>query len=245
MLLKKYDKKLDFSYTYGVAPTLDLLRKMPELVSVVLIHPDGESGGGVQELKKLCANKGLRWELAPRAIKSISAKENTYAIGVFKKYQSKIESNSNHVVLVNPSNPGNLGTILRSMAGFDFKNLAIIRPATDIFDPKVVRSSMGSIFDINFEYFDSFEEYQARFADRCIYTFTLNGSKNIQDVTFVEPYSLVFGKESSGLKENVSSVGTGVYIPCSKNIDSLNLSVAVSIALYSSSIFQTLGECYD
>ena len=55
---------------------------------------------------------------------------------------------------------GNLGTILRSCLGFGMKDIAIIKPGVDIFDPKVVRASMGSIFSLNISYFNSFEDYK-------------------------------------------------------------------------------------
>lgn len=232
MQLKKYDKKFDFSYTYGTAPTIDLLRKRPELVKTILLHPDGETSDGVEQIKDLCNEHNIRFEFSPKAIKSISAKENTYTIGVFRKYVTTLSAMANHIVLVNPSNPGNLGTIIRSMIGFDFSNLAIIRPAADIFDPKVVRSSMGSSFDLNFEYFDNFDQYIMKFRSHNLYPFMLEGKNDLRKVSFKYPFSLIFGKESSGLQDSYGKLGTSVYIPCSKNIDSLNLSIAVSIAMY-------------
>ena len=65
----------------------------------------------------------------------------------------------NHVVLVNPGDMGNMGTIMRTMLGFNYYNLAIIRPGVDVFDPRVLRASMGAMFHLNIEYFDSFEDY--------------------------------------------------------------------------------------
>ena len=45
------------------------------------------------------------------------------------------------------------------MLGFNYYNLAIIRPGVDVFDPRVLRASMGAMFHLNIEYFDSFEDY--------------------------------------------------------------------------------------
>lgn len=232
MHFKKYNKKFDFSYTYGVSPTIELLEKKPEIVRTVLLHPAGMDSAGEATIKKLCNKHNIRYEIAYKAISKISVKENTYAIGVFEKYDSKLSSADTHVVLVNPSSPGNLGTIVRSMVGFDITNLGIIRPAADIFDPKVVRSSMGSSFDINFEYFDSFDDYTKKFPTFNLYPFLLGGEKNIKEITFKKPFSLIFGKESSGLPDSFKKIGTTVYIPHSKKVDSLNLSIAVSIGMY-------------
>ena len=148
---------------------------------------------------------------------------------------SKIKEDENHIVLVNPSNTGNLGTILRTMLGFDFKNLAIIKPAVDMFDPLVVRASMGAVFSINFEYFNNIEEYVSKFSSHHLYPFMLNGKSSVENVKFVEPYSIIHGNESKGLDEKFLEIGESVYIPHSKSIDSLNLSIAAGISMWEAS----------
>lgn len=236
MPLKKYDKKLDYSYTYGVFPTLDLLKHKKECILKVVLNSKGTRNEGYHELETACKKLNIPIEYDTKAILSISVKENTYALGVFKKFETELNSNTDHVVLVNPSNTGNIGTIIRTMAGLGFKDLALIKPAVDIFDPKVVRSSMGSLFTINFQYFDTFEKYlETTDKNRNLYTFMLGGTKNINDVKFNAPFSLIFGNESQGLENSFIKYGQSVYIPHNKDIDSLNLSIAVGIGLYLSS----------
>lgn len=233
MPLKKYDKDLDYSYTYGVFPTLDLFKYQVDKIKRVVLNTKGSHNEGYRELEQLCKKHSIPLEYNTKAIMNISAKENTYAIGVFKKYQIKLNPTENHVVLVNPSNTGNLGTIIRAMSGFGFNNLAIIKPAVDIFDPKVVRSSMGSIFNINFEHFDSFNDYlKANNSNRAVYSFMLGANKELSEVKFENPFSLVFGNESQGLPNDYRKYGESVYIRHNKDIDSLNLAIATSIALY-------------
>ena len=69
------------------------------------------------------------------------------------------------------------------MLGFNYQNLAIIRPGVDVFDPKVIRASMGAIFDLNIEYFDTFEQYYQQFKHHDIYPLMLKGAKNIHQIT--------------------------------------------------------------
>lgn len=64
-----------------------------------------------------------------------------------------------HVVLHHISDAGNLGTILRSALGFGYKDIAIIRPATDPFDPHTVRASMGAIFSLRIREYETMDEY--------------------------------------------------------------------------------------
>jgi len=117
--------------------------------------------------------------------------------------------------------------------GFGIKDLGIIKPGVDIYDPKVVRSSMGAVFKLSFKYFDSFDEYRNSFSHD-IYTFMLNAKETIHTVKLNEtrPFSLVFGNEGSGLSDEFLDIGTSVIIPHSNEIDSLNLSIAVGIASY-------------
>lgn len=230
--LKRYQKKFDFSYSFGAYPTLDLLEYHKEKVLKVLVKEDGLKSDGVSEILDFCKNENILFEENSRAIEKIAYKENTYVVGIFKKYECSLSSEGNHVVLVEPSNMGNLGTIIRTMLGFDFKDLAIIRPGVDIFDPMVVRSTMGAIFHINFEYFNSIEEYLERFPNHTMYPFMLDGAKDIREVEFVYPISFIQGNEGRGLDSKYKNIGQSVYIPHSKDIDSLNLSVATSIGLW-------------
>lgn len=117
------------------------------------------------------------------------------------------------------------------MLGFDFQNLVIIKPATDIFNPKVIRASMGGIFQLHFQYFDKFEDYIAKFSHQ-IYPFMTDAKKELRSTKFQSPFALVFGSEASGLDNDFHHKGQSVFIQQSDQIDSLNLSIAVGIALY-------------
>lgn len=231
--MKKYNKKFSYSYSFGIYPTLELLEKKRELIINVFFKESAKKSEKAKQILDLCKEYGIKYEFNDKAIDSISVKENTYVLAVFKKYKSEV-SNTNHIVLVNPSDSGNLGTIIRTSLGFGVKDIVLIRPAVDIFDPTVVRSSMGAIFDINFEYFDNYQEYIDKYSTNNPYYFVLDKeAKNIKKVTFASPFSLVFGNEGSGLsQETGNDRGTKVVIPHTNNIDSLNLSVAVGISLY-------------
>lgn len=233
--LKKYQRKFDYSYAFGTYPTIDLLKYKRESVLKVLLNSHHDDSEGVQEVQRLCNELGIKIEGQDRAIEKIAFKENTYTVGVFKKYECELEGDQNHLVLVEPRNMGNLGTIIRTMLGFNVKNLAIIKPAADVFDPKVVRSTMGAMFQINFKYYESLEAYLKEFGNHQVYTFMLNGAKDIREVKFEEPFSMIQGNESKGLPGDLKNLGQSVYIPQSKDIDSLNLSVATAIGLWESS----------
>ncbi|MGD9157376.1 MAG: TrmH family RNA methyltransferase [Desulfobacteraceae bacterium] len=231
--LKRYRKDYTCSYANGVFSTIELLEAHPEHVIRVIISSSGEENEGIIKIRKLCREYNIPAEVNDKTIERISLKGKHLAIGVFSKYRSSIEPGKNHLVLVNPSDMGNTGTIARTMIGFGMTNLSLIRPAVDCFDPRAIRASMGAIFRLNIEYFDSLTDYHKAFNNN-LYLFRTGENSNIREMKFIKPYSLVFGNESSGLPDDTGVEGRVISIPQSGNIDSLNLSVAAGIALYES-----------
>ncbi len=216
----------------GITLTFELLYQRPDQVVHIYIHSSFVKSEVYDKLIALCHKNHVEYSVNDKIFNILSNKENCFVIGKFNKYGMKIKCGINHLVLVNPSNAGNLGTILRSCLGFGIKNVAIVRPAVDIFDPKVIRASMGAFFGMEIQYFDNISDYMKLNPGNSLYPFMLNASGSLKNVAFVEPYSLIFGNEATGLPEAFHEIGTSVVIRHSNAIDSLNLPIAVSIALY-------------
>ena len=231
MEIKSYKKESFYSYTLGAFPTIELLNKHPEQVLKIFIHSSFKNQEVINMINSLRGNCDI--EINDKMINKLSQKENCFVIGIFNKYNSKLENDKDHVVLVNPSNMGNLGTIIRSSLGFGIKNIAIIRPGVDIYDPKVVRASMGSIFSLNIQYFSTYEDYCRIFPNHEKRTFMLQAKNTLQTTKFSSEKltSLVFGNESSGLDISLLDEDS-IIIEHSNEIDSLNLPSSLSIALY-------------
>ena len=232
--LEAYNKKLDYSYALGVFPSLNLLEARPEEAMRLLLHPNSLENEGVTLLREKCAELGVREEFAERVLKRESQKENCYAALVFRKYDAVLSPDRPHVVLCQITDGGNLGTALRACLGFGIKDVAIIRPAVDAFDPHVLRASMGAFYRMNVRTFNNFEEYRALYPEHSLYPFMLDGAKPLNEVaaTRCEPYTMIFGNEAAGLPPEFAKVGQSTIIPQSKDIDSLNLAVAVSVGAY-------------
>ena len=239
--LEAYSHQLDYSYAPGIFPSHALLNARPELARRLLVRSDAAESEGVRALMEKCAALNVRTETADRALERISRKENCYAALVFDKFSCELSQTGNHIVLVNPSDMGNLGTILRACLGFSLPDLAIIRPAADVFDPRVVRASMGALFSMRVGLFDSFEAYRAAYPEHGLYPFMLDGSLPLPQACRAAkaPWSLVFGNEATGLPPRFAQLGQPVRIPQSDAIDSLNLAIAVSVAAYA---FTQAGE---
>lgn len=239
--MKIYKKNDETSYTLGVFPTIELLKTRPHDVIRVIVHSSIEKNKGYPLIQQLCQQNHIHIDIHDKTIDKLSPKNNCFAIGVFKKYRCDIED-QNHVVLVNPMDMGNMGTIMRTMLGFGYKNLIIIRPAVDIFDPKVIRASMGAIFHLNIKYYNEFETYYDQYRHHEFYLLMLKGAKNIHKVSANHIHSLVFGNESSGLPDQYLEYGQSVFIPHSEDIDSLNLSMALGLTLFHFSKDHFIGQ---
>ena len=229
--IKPYKKDATYSYTLGAFPTYELLLSKPEKVIKVVAH---SSYTDMEGLKEICGKHNIPVEINDKLIGKLSDKENCYVTGIFEKYTCRLSEDKSHVVLVNPSNMGNLGTIIRTIVGFGIYDLAIILPGADIFNPKCVRASMGSLFKVNFQFFESFDEYRKIYENHDIFTFMLNGEHtlNISDCPKSRLFSLVFGNEAAGLDDSFLNAGTSVKIPQTEDVDSLNLTIAVGIGVY-------------
>ena len=226
-----YQKKFGYSYAFGVFPTIELLENKPKEVIKIMFSSRGKSNSGVQKIINLCKKLQIKTEWNDGLITKIGGNDNTYAVSVFSKYSGRVCAGENHLVLISPEDTGNLGTILRTCLGFGIKNVVIIKPAVDIFDPKTVRASMGSVFKINFQYYDDFELYR-REHKNSLFCFMTDATEELSTVEFTKPYSLVFGSEGAGLPKDLANFGKSVFIKQSKQIDSLNLAVAVAVSLY-------------
>ena len=233
--LEAYNRKLGYSYALGIFPSMNLLEAHPEKVTRLLLHPQGLESEGVSLLREKCRALGIREELAERVLRRESQKDNCFAGLVFEKYDSALSPNAPHVVLCQISDGGNLGTALRSCLGFGIRDVAVVRPCVDVFDPHVLRSSMGAFYRMRVTTLDHFDQYRTAFPGRALYPFMLDGARPLPEVAGTQPpvYTLVFGNEASGLPPEFAGYGQSVLIPQSKEIDSLNLSVAVSIGAYS------------
>ncbi len=248
--IKPYKKGCDYSYALGAFPTIELIKKRPQDVLGVYIH---STFSDREHVEGLCKAAGIPVWSSDKTIARLSDKENVFVIGVFRKYESNLSWDKPHLMLVNPSNMGNAGTILRTCLAFGIHDIAIISPGVDLFNPKVVRASMGAIFSLNVRYFESFEEYRSEASgvaaeaggavasdsgfganEREYFSFMLTGKRQLTVDNCPKPklYTLIFGNEATGLPEEYAQYGESIIIPQSPEVDSLNLTIAVGIGTY-------------
>lgn len=233
--LDRYSPDLDYSYAPGFFPAMECLLHAPELARRVLVSSQAE---GTEAGAKLCRQADalhVRVETADRALSRISGKENCYAAAVFTKKETAPAAGLPQILLDQPSDCGNLGTILRTALGFGITEIALIRPCADVFDPRTVRASMGALFQLHVKTYACYEDWSRENPDRPLYPFMLDASRPMEEVLsspLPPNWCLVFGNEGAGLPSAYARRGTPVRIPSNRRVDSLNLSIAAGIGIY-------------
>ena len=232
--LEAYKSELDYSYAPGIFPSMECLTYRPDKVRRLLVHSSAAGREGTDKLCALAERHGIRIEEADRALGRISGKENCYAAAVFGKFGDEPDPEKPHVVLHQPGDSGNVGTILRTALGLGIEDVALVRPCADVFDPKVVRASMGAMFRLRIRVYDDFEEYREKYTGRTLYPFMLDASVPLQEAVKekAEKWTLVFGNEGRGLPKEFAAYGQAVRIESNEKVDSLNLGIAAAIGIY-------------
>lgn len=133
------------------------------------------------------------------------------------------------------SDPGNLGTIIRTAAWFGVKSMVCSSGSVDCWSPKVVQSAMGALFRMNIQYGDlgNVVERAVQTGHYQVMAATLDGSESIT-ISSGKPFFLIVGNEAHGISpEILSIVEKKVKIPGdTSRVESLNAAVATGILLY-------------
>lgn len=156
----------------------------------------------------------------------------------------KLNNTQNVLILDKIQDLGNLGTIIRTAEAFEISNIICIEGTTDVYSPKAVRSTMGSIFRQNIIYCKLKEQDKLveilRKNNYKIYSTILEESSYIEDVTFKSKCAFVLGNEANGVSDYFKTVSDkNIKIKMSDKTDSLNVSVAAGIVMYKQYIEKT------
>lgn len=142
------------------------------------------------------------------------------------------------LILEDLQDPGNLGTIMRTAEGAGVTGILMTKGCVDIYNPKVVRSTMGSIYRMPFLYLENQQEFveifrQLKEKNIITYGAALKESKDYDQYSYEKGTAFVIGNEGNGLSETaLSNCEKYVKIPMCGQLESLNAAVASSILMY-------------
>jgi len=173
-----------------------------------------------------------------QVMESLADKENPQGILAMvrqKKTQLKdLKTLTRAVALVSPQDPGNVGTILRTMDAVNADALFLLDGGVDLYHPTVVRSSMGTMFwkPIVQTSFDEFVQW-ARAGKYQLIGTSAHGDMDYHTLVPQTPWVLVLGNEQKGLTPaQTNACDLTVSLPMKGRVSSLNLSVAAGVLLF-------------
>lgn len=139
------------------------------------------------------------------------------------------------MVLENIQDPGNLGTILRTAEGAGVTGILMSAGCVDIYNPKVIRSTMGSVYRMPFYYTQDLPQALNALKRNGIlmYAAHLKGTDTHDRQDYRRPSAFLIGNESRGLSEETAAFAdTYIRIPMCGRVESLNAAVASAILMY-------------
>ncbi len=144
--------------------------------------------------------------------------------------------NKNPLILVAeaPEKPGNIGALLRTVDAAGLDAVLIANPKTDMYNPNIIRSSVGCIFTTQIATGSSLEIINFLKQNAInMYGASLTASVEYQSVNFTKPSAIIVGTEATGLtSEWLSNTNQNIIIPMKGAIDSMNVSVSAAIIIF-------------
>ena len=229
-LLKLKQKKFRKLENRTLAEGMNLLEQLLEngIFPEEIVTDDAELIGRIfrQQNVRILTAKSFELE------KLADTETPQQAIGIYKLQEFELKHYKVVLYLDGIQDPGNLGTIFRTAAAFDLDGIVLSPDCCEVFAPKVIRASLGSVFWLPSMTAD--QDWLAKQRAQKI-GLTMQGKTKLNELkTHSEiPLIIVIGSESSGISQEIRNLLTyEAAIPISNKMESLNASVAAGIALY-------------
>jgi TrmH family RNA methyltransferase len=192
------------------------------------------------------ANAAEHYEVTVRMLEKLSEKEDQSELVAILEMPAddpgRLKLDQDFVVIVadSPGNPGNLGTLIRSADAFGAAGVIVTGHATDVYDPRTVRASVGSLFSVPVirlpgpsQVASWLDGVKSSGHDPLVAVLDPVGGRELSNSPLTGPLVLVAGNEKRGVSSGYEAISSvALRIPMRGEANSLNVAVAVSIALY-------------
>jgi TrmH family RNA methyltransferase len=214
--------------------------KMDLLLEYLGVTIPDLSGDGMATLN-LCANEiqiGLVSDEVMKKMADTDSPQGILAVSEIPRhsFSELLEKKPGAFILLEDvQDPGNLGTIIRTAEGADITGVIMTKQTVDLFSPKVVRATMGSIFRVPFyvteDLHETMEELQRQGVK--LYAAYLGGEREYDEVDYTTDVGYLIGNEGNGLKrETAMKADELISIPMGGQLESLNAAMASGILAY-------------
>ena len=219
-----------------------MFREIPEkLLQEIYISESCEEKEG-KEIRRRASACGIRPELVSDGVFSHLSDTQTpqgilCVVGQLSYSLEEVADAScpHMLVLDRLQDPGNVGTILRTAEGAGVTGILLDGECADIYNPKTIRSTMGSIFRMPFYYIQDLEEGIRYLKKRgiCTYAAHLEGKRAYDEEDYRKPCAFLIGNEGNGLRPEIADLAdTYIRIPMAGEVESLNAAIASAVLMF-------------
>ncbi len=233
---KKYRDQFGEFVVEGIKLVKEAMQEKAEIKHIIVCE-DCDSGILESHFKYEMAKFDFIY-VPHNIFKSISDVENPQGVLAVISKENKdnnIDLNQDIILALDDiQDPGNLGTILRTVDSVGLNQILISKGTTDVYNPKVVRSTMGAIFRVNVIECEDLKQTLKSLQNENfkIICTSLNAKKNIYQVEYNKKV-IVIGNEANGVSKDILNLADEkVIIPMLGKTESLNASVATGVILY-------------
>ena len=209
---------------------------MDKIVEVYVAESFYETGTAREKIQQ-CGYEILSDEL----FKKVSDTQTPQGIlCVMKQYHYELEDlfqkeNPLFLILEDIQDPGNLGTMVRTAEGAGVDGIIMTKGTVDIYNPKTIRSTMGSVYRMPFIYTDDLLGVMKQLQEKQVklYAAHLKGNQFYHQLDYKGATAFLIGNEGNGLKdETADAADVYMKIPMEGKVESLNAAVASVILMY-------------
>lgn len=203
---------------------------------------DPENQSVLKELRNKCEQAHAVYEVvADNVFKSVSdtqTPQGIMAVVAMPEYslEQLLDGDKTHLLILESiQDPGNLGTMVRTGEGAGVTGIIMNKTTVDLFNPKTIRSTMGSIYRVPFYVTENLEDTMKKLQKQgvSLYAAHLKGEHSYDEEDYTKACGFLIGNEGNGLSEKTANLAdTYIKIPMEGKVESLNAAISATLLMY-------------
>lgn len=238
-LIAQLNKKAKTRYEQRVfvVEGVKMCREVPkELIEKRYVSESFQKACGNQEFLKDCAYEVVS-DRVFAAVSDTKSPQGILCLVKMPEYslEDVMGQNPHLLILEDIQDPGNLGTMMRTGEGAGITGMVMSRSSVDIFNPKAIRSTMGSLFRVPFYITGDLPGTIRAIKERgiALYAAHLQGKRSYQEPDYRSACGFLIGNEGNGLSREIAGLAdTYIKIPMAGKVESLNAAIAAALLMY-------------
>ena len=245
LLLKKAKERKNTNSFVVEGPRMVVEAPVESLKAVYVAESfdnNAENKALLQELKDKCTQANAIYEIvADNVFKSVSdtqTPQGIMAVVSMPEYELSdllAGENTHLLILESIQDPGNLGTMVRTGEGAGVTGIIMNKTTVDLFNPKTIRSTMGSIYRVPFYVTEDLAGTMKELQQQGIslYAAHLKGEHSYDEEDYTKACGFLIGNEGNGLSDEIANLAdTYIKIPMEGQVESLNAAISATLLMY-------------